>query len=789
MYINLGQLNLQYTTRVDDWMIFSEIVDSGMSYEKPILVRNVDELEIWFGKEFSDYEYLKELLQSGVTLYLYKPISTTKTGGVMEGWIDYSSYEKPAININVSENDIQWLTKFHNNPGEYMIKIQGRSGWYTWNGEDWVPVTSHLEEAYPGIELIPSMIPEYTWFLGEGSDRRLLPILGYSTPWIWYNGEMINTAELPQNINNQSSSLLNRDTLSVTIPDSSVPYCYPTYSSDGLIYGNKIESGRVLSAEEIERIEAGYSSYVFRVSFSSESLSSGFIVFPDPNRPGVCKLGYVKDPDKNSVPSKYYISGEETKISTSRDLLDFFRTIGYSVGREDNEWIISSSVPVWVLEYYTIPEVTITPVIKDSREIVASIPEREIGMEVTGKTIGKASDLDDSCLIWVEVEKTIDSMYRISCGRYEYSETYEGSLRPGNGEERLDHKITRESKLIRINFLNPNKELRTGRWILRGGTKEKVTREMYWEGLDAVYNDQSEPVYPDYHMVPRLSDYIDTKQVPKDYNYYLEYKKFLEYSKEFGTQFLFTNTKPFDSIIEYPDKSFLQGSGKERTVYRYEGDGWCWEGGSWRQLTIAELEIAEASGDHIYNYLGDSDNRLLWFYQGMELYGYPRPGWYVYIRGLLLDEFSATPKDIQYPLITTNPYSPEDIETSLESRKCNYMVCNNQMYYYKKYFNGKDYVTTGWMRFVIGKVGRELEKHKWDYLGQRMMGRVRDKITGLLNRIGEIGIIDRISLRSFIPSLENNSLDLEIDIYVNDLVDNNIKLDITINYNNYGNSS
>lgn len=76
MYIKLGSTRLNYNRpRPDDFIILSQVVNSSMSYERPVLVRTIEELDIWFGREFENYDYFCELLISGNTLYLYRPVS------------------------------------------------------------------------------------------------------------------------------------------------------------------------------------------------------------------------------------------------------------------------------------------------------------------------------------------------------------------------------------------------------------------------------------------------------------------------------------------------------------------------------------------------------------------------------------------------------------------------------------------------------------------------------------------------------------------------------------------
>ena len=112
------------------------------------------------------------------------------------------------------------------------------------------------------------------------------------------------------------------------------------------------------------------------------------------------------------------------------------------------------------------------------------------------------------------------------------------------------------------------------------------------------------------------------------------------------------------------------------------------------------------------------------------------------------------------------------------------MVDNNQVYYYKTYQNGEDSNTTGWMRFCIGKIARELEKNKWEFLALRDVGIIKRKITGIVERItNTFSIIRRIDITNFSFQFQENKLELSIDTEISDLVSNNLSLDITLNYN------
>ena len=114
---------------------------------------------------------------------------------------------------------------------------------------------------------------------------------------------------------------------------------------------------------------------------------------------------------------------------------------------------------------------------------------------------------------------------------------------------------------------------------------------------------------------------------------------------------------------------------------------------------------------------------------------------------------------------------------------------NNQVYYYSRLLNGKKPETTIWMRFVLGKIRRELEKNRWSYLSERMIGTVKNRIDGILSRVQtSFSIIRRIQVSDFEVDYSNYKINLSIETWISDLIDNHKKLDITINYKNYNNS-
>jgi hypothetical protein len=127
----------------------------------------------------------------------------------------------------------------------------------------------------------------------------------------------------------------------------------------------------------------------------------------------------------------------------------------------------------------------------------------------------------------------------------------------------------------------------------------------------------------------------------------------------------------------------------------------------------------------------------------------------------------------------------DDIESLLKEYKTNYLVCDNQTYFYKDYQDGEGYITTGWTRFIAGKIFRELQKNSGDILGQQLLGVIRSKITDLITSISSgFSIVRTIGITEFEPSDNGQSLKISMDTIMNDQVKNNVNLDITVNYNN-----
>ena len=215
-YIRLSQANIKYSTDISDSLIVSDIVESGCSYQNPVLIRDKDSLDIYFGRSFHERDYYDELLKSGVTLFLYRPISTEKRTD-LEDYIDMS---------------------------EYVLD----------------------DTVYPEESNLPN----------EGAEG-IIYLIGNGDEFIWISeGQYYaNVENLQQNINGPENyvSWKNRDTLRILKNGSKekkgFSYCYPKYPWDSE-YSEEINEEVVFDSMQrgITGIENNYDTFSFTLDFT-----------------------------------------------------------------------------------------------------------------------------------------------------------------------------------------------------------------------------------------------------------------------------------------------------------------------------------------------------------------------------------------------------------------------------------------------------------------------------------------------------------------------------------------
>lgn len=771
MYLNLGKVKKKYEAEsIDDFMIISEIPNSQLSYEKPILVRTIDELNIWFGKDFEDRDYLEELINNNVTLYLYKPIE------------DQSCIVKDYINLdNYLEDD----------------------GTYANSGS---------------LPLIGD--PEYKYWVGYYRDKEPPEGIEKGCWYVYIDDNWYSEKNLPQNIDNQSNSLNNRDTLLITKPDlepeedkrEKITYCHPEFRIDEPklgVYSREYElewGNDILNPTE-------KTTLALEITYENEELSGGdFLLIQSLKNiygeergdiiEGKTYLfsydGSAPNPEEYPNFGNFYSRIIDKEIKTVEDIKQAYEYLGYKVS--DN--LIYSSTPFEFKDLYKLSSVNISPSFNDNNNIITEyIDSKDLrGAEFWSRTIGKDEDIyDDESIINLTIEHVEDYTYRITVSRYNYVEVFEGPIRNTElGEERLDFIINKESKLIYCTFVNISDGLRDGTFTLERATIEKQNEDMYWKSLEVMFDLDQDTIFPDYFLVPDKLKYIKQfKNYDIDNKTIIDcestYKTLLEYATSYNFQVLIENNiYTVEEVKEFPEdyekyviyKKTREDENDEEILYKLEG----------KDVSAVELNnmtIKDSDdnilfiGDFVFNNIDDKENRLVYFYKPIIVNRNLRPGYYLYLYGLLRNIYAIDEKYVLYYSPNYYPYEDNEREELLKEYKCNYLTCNNHSYYYKEYFSGDKPISSAWMRFVVGKVAREFYKHKWDLL-KKFEGEIQNNINYILNRVkNSFSLIRYISLDNFSLDLLNNKLKIIVSVYMSDLVSSNMTIDITLNFNNF----
>lgn len=802
MYLNLGKVEKKYEAEsIDDFMIISEIPNSQLSYEKPILVRTIDELNIWFGKDFDDRYYLERLINNNATLYLYKPIEN-KT----------------------------FIAKDYINLDDYLED----EGIYAYSGS--LPDVGNPEYKYWVIE-------DDCWY-------------------IWIEDNWYSEKNLPQNIDNQSNSLNNRDTLLITKPneEESIIYSYPEFVIGEPELGVYSKEYDLSWNDNIQfNIDLDTQILALNIEYEDERLlSEDFIIIRSMvtnhnrniNMFDRCLFYCRQNPnDLEEYPDlgNYWDKLGWKEIETVSDLKQVYEDLGYKVSGN----LIYSSYPFEFNHLYKLTNIQISPSFRDTNNIVTKYIEKKDlkCAEFWSRTIGRDKNFDDdSNIINLEIEYISENTYRITVSRYGYEEVFEGPIRNVNlGEERLDFIINKKSKLIYCTFINILDGLRTGKFVLRGSELEEQTEEMYWKSLEVMFDFNKDSIFPDYFLIPDKLKYInrfkdciipepeepeedseegdsngdgniidseedsteeeenntDSESEEEDDNDDIidseeediidcqkAYEKLLEYATSYNFQVLIENNiyaiKDVDEFPEDYEKYIIYKKEEEdKVLYKMEG----------RDISAIELsnmtvefsEDEKLIGDFVFNYLGDRENRLIYFYKPIiTVGGYKLPGYYLYLYGLLNNIFAIDERYIIYYPPNYYPYEENnEKEKILKKYKCNYLTCNNHSYYYKEYFSGDKPISSAWMRFFVGKVAREFYKHKWSLL-TKSEKEVLDNIDSILSRVENyFSLVQNILLDSFSMDALNNKLKLTVSVYISDLVSSNMTIDLTLNFNNF----
>lgn len=197
-----------------------------------------------------------------------------------------------------------------------------------------------------------------------------------------------------------------------------------------------------------------------------------------------------------------------------------------------------------------------------------------------------------------------------------------------------------------------------------------------------------------------------------------------------------------------------------------------------------EREYALPWGNDFYfNYTGDSENRLIYFFKDFQVEGlYKRPGYYYFLRGILFNNWEID------KVIYDHDEEIEETELGkqLQLKKSNYISLYNNSYHYKKFFwdttGNQDYYCSGTLKYCQSRLSRLFEKYKWRLLGFQKEGEMRSFIQNILNSVKErhSSLVHSLSLEDL--QINNNRAEIRLLLRTKEFIEKDIKLNVTLNY-------
>lgn len=753
-----------------DFILLAELVDSSMGYEKPVFVRNSRDLLIWFGDDFEDYKFLKEFLDKvGVSLYLYRKVETTDSEKVIIGKYFYipdispntsetlAALEDPTCfwiegaddNINLlPEVGEEWcLYKVILSDGiKYDPNYNIRYSYYEYNAETGSYVLcDSLDESLEikSLQNRDRLSVGYYNGIGEDSEGHdvTIPVISYSyynpgidnfdyspSVEITCNGvirdfnklqETVLSGHATRNLLTKYEGTMRNDTLK---SDPYIPLystSFPTIVEEGILkkltyfysYATRrsVNNSNSLGDDDGDGVEDSFRDDLFFIDY---------IVLE--NAPGEIPTHLANDNFTSSI--------EEIDFSEN----SIYSTMTYDglIAGGDSTVALNPNSALFIRynEFYNMPQgFTVKPnFLKDQQDIYDFYVHNGEVYRFESKTIGKGSEDIKVEIRWIETYTEKNNIYSITISRYDYQEFYEGPLENELGVERLDHRISRESKLVRFKIIptsKPEQGWPEGKWELKGAYEDEKTR------LNTEYSfnlmcKTLEDFPPDFILIPHkemeLSEY-----------------KVLNWTKTLNCQALITNST----------------------------EDW-----------ISNIE--------------DRENRLMYFYNTMKISGLEKPGYYVFLRSLLSSNTylpSVSKLLYSFPEAETEEET-QLLYENLKNKKSNYLCSNNHFYYYDYYFPGEDYETTPLVRFVISKITRELEKNKWKIIGEKATRISEDTLYPILAGIqNRFSIIRSIKITNFVVDGISRTVEASITTTLSDIISSDVSFDIILNYSKLNN--
>ena len=202
------------------------------------------------------------------------------------------------------------------------------------------------------------------------------------------------------------------------------------------------------------------------------------------------------------------------------------------------------------------------------------------------------------------------------------------------------------------------------------------------------------------------------------------------------------------------------------------------------QNEVNEKEYALPWGnDFFFNYTGDLENRLIYFFKDFQIDGlYKRPGYYYFLRGILFNNWEIDKVIYDHD----EEVEMTELGEQLQLKKSNYISLYNNSYHYKKFFwdttGNQDYYCSGTLKYCQSRISRLFEKYKWKLLGFQKEGEMQSYVENILNSIREKNSSLVYSLTLEDLKINNNKAEIRLLLRTKEFIEKDIKLNITLNY-------
>lgn len=767
-YLKLDRTRIEYLgpSNIRGGVVISQVIDSYSRPEKPTLISSAEELDVYFGKSFTSREYFEELLSGNTTLLLTTPFK--------------SSEEQPELDTSKYKEVYEISREGIDNEGNQVTVL--------------IPITY--------TDQLPS----------TGEPNTKYYVSGEGEFYVYYLDEWVRVSDIP----NKPSPDSNRDVLRLIDKnwgeENNLTWCWHNNSPKEILTIEEKES--LLESIKDNNEEESYIGFTLDFSKINDNLKENpdskwtYLVVPSSeDRKILFYIGEELSPNILNADESIEIPDTDLK-SQIKIIKEVLEDNGWHCFNKDEEGLILGIYTRDILQdiqFYNIPGLNFYGDINITHDILSILSEEKKAIEFTSKIIGPN---DEKINVEINKIKGKENWYRIIVSKYSHQEIYEGPINIEYDEDEgefksLEKMINHGSSLIQAKVYSDS--LPEGSFILSRATQESNwTPEDYWRGLEKL---REFNVSEDFFTVPEIDKFL-INGVEQGNKWYSEYEKLLDYATEKNCQILISN---YDYLFGctsgmYVDDEPLQDLPEDpETNYMYfvKDDDWIkamsWNGKSWitwgtsnpenlgRWMEIKETFSKSYTGNHIFNYTGDTSNRLVYFYKNIGLFGLHRPSWYVFLRGLIYGVYSMEISDIDYSSPAEFYTEDEKLGESLEKYKSNFLSYNGHVYYYRRFFSHPGdwkYETSILERFCLDKVSNTITRDFPYYLGRETSGEIINGLKKIIDGLKfQYPIIYSLDIDKFEEDQYEQSVSVYLILGIRETLDKDVKLSVTLNFN------